>query len=80
MLRKEKGITLVALVITVIVLLILAGVSITALTGENSIIRRAQQASNAYGEDEGKTQNNLNTATSVMDEVLSNTKYKYLSK
>ena len=32
---KEKGITLIALVITIIILLILAGVSIAKLTGEN---------------------------------------------
>ena len=38
--RKEndKGITLIALVITIIVLLILAGVSIAMLTGENGIL------------------------------------------
>ena len=33
--RKNKGITLIALVITIIVLLILAGVSIAMLTGDN---------------------------------------------
>ena len=33
--RKQKGITLIALVVTIIVLLILAGVSIAMLTGEN---------------------------------------------
>ena len=37
-LKKEKGITLIALVITIIVLLILAGVSITMLTGDNGIL------------------------------------------
>ena len=42
--RKEKGITLIALVITIIVLLILAGVSIAMLTGENGIITQAQNA------------------------------------
>lgn len=49
MLRKEKGITLVALVITVIVLLILAGVSIAALTnGQTNIITGAQGAKANY--------------------------------
>ena len=43
---KEKGITLIALVITIIVLLILAGVSITMLTGNNSILTRAGEAKN----------------------------------
>ena len=43
--KGNKGITLIALVITIIVLLILAGVSIAMLTGENSILKRASQAS-----------------------------------
>ena len=43
-LRKNKGITLIALVITIIVLLILAGVSIAMLTGENGILTQAQKA------------------------------------
>ena len=42
--RKEEGITLIALVITIIVLLILAGVSIAMLTGENGILSQAQRA------------------------------------
>ena len=42
--RASKGITLIALVITIIVLLILAGVSIATLTGENGILTRANDA------------------------------------
>ena len=41
---KEKGITLIALVVTIIVLIILAGVSIAILVGENGIITQAQKA------------------------------------
>ena len=41
---KEKGITLIALVITIIVLLILAGVSIAALSGQNGILTKAGEA------------------------------------
>ncbi len=41
---ESKGITLIALVITIIVLLILAGVSIAMLTGENGILTQAQRA------------------------------------
>lgn len=33
--KQEKGITLIALIVTIIVLLILAGISIAMLTGEN---------------------------------------------
>ena len=43
--RQANGITLIALVITIIVLLILAGVSIAMLTGENGILTQAQNAS-----------------------------------
>ncbi len=39
--REEKGITLVVLVITIIILLILAGMSIKILSGENGIISKA---------------------------------------
>ena len=39
-----KGITLVALVVTIIVLLILAGVSIVMITGNNGILTQAQKA------------------------------------
>lgn len=42
--KKREGITLIALVITIIVLLILAGVSITMITGDDGIISRASDA------------------------------------
>ena len=42
--KDKKGITLISLVITIIVLLILAGVSIAMLTGENGILTQAQNA------------------------------------
>ncbi len=44
--EKNKGVTLIALVITIIVLLILAGVSISTLTGQNGILKRAIEAKN----------------------------------
>lgn len=42
--EKNRGITLIALVVTIIVLLILAGVSISMLTGQNGILNRASEA------------------------------------
>ena len=54
-LRKEKGITLIALVITIIVLLILAGVTIATLTGDNGILTKANNTkteTEKAGEDE----------------------------
>ena len=45
MMKKQNGVTLIALVITIIVLLILAGVSIAMLTGDNGILTNATKAS-----------------------------------
>lgn len=42
--KNKRGITLIALVVTIVVLLILAGVSISMLTGENGIIENAQKS------------------------------------
>lgn len=42
--KNEKGITIIALVITIIVLLILATITISSLSGENGIIRNANEA------------------------------------
>ena len=42
--QNNKGITLIALVVTIVILLILAGISITALFGENGLIERAKIA------------------------------------
>lgn len=44
MLKERKGITIIALIITIIVLLILAGVTIITLTGENGILTKATRA------------------------------------
>lgn len=42
--NENKGITLIALVVTIIVLLILAGISVSMLTGQNGILNRASEA------------------------------------
>ena len=46
--QKQAGITLIALVITIIVLLILAGVSIAILTNNNGIIENARNSATIY--------------------------------
>ena len=43
-LKNQKGITLIALVVTIIILLILAGISIATLTGENGLLNKANVA------------------------------------
>ena len=49
-LKRKNGVTLIALVITIIVLLILAGVTIAMLTGENGILSKAQKAKDSTEE------------------------------
>lgn len=44
MFKEQKGVTLIALVITIIVLVILAGVSIAMLTGDNGILNKSTKA------------------------------------
>ena len=55
---SQKGITLIALVVTIVVLLILAGVSINAIFSENGIIKRAKDAQNKMDQ---ATQNDLDS-------------------
>ena len=55
---KENGITLIALVVTIVVLLILAGVSLNPIFSENGIIKRAQDAQNKMDQ---ATQNDLDS-------------------
>ena len=52
MTKKEKGITLVALVVTIIILLILAGVVINLILGEDGIFLRTQKATERYKAEE----------------------------
>ena len=54
MLNNKKGITLIALVVTVVVLIILAGVSINAVIGDDGIIKKAQNSANLTKEAEVK--------------------------
>ncbi len=54
--KKQKGITLVALVITIIILLLLAGIAIATLGGENGIFAKVKQAKKAQLEAEMKEQ------------------------
>ena len=69
--RNEKGITLIALVITIIVLLILAGVSIAMLTGGNGLLSKSVQAKiDTY---RGEMCDRINTAlNAAYSEILAN--------
>ncbi len=63
--KNEKGITLIALVITIIILLILAGITIATLTGENGILNKANTAKEKHIIEQYKEEINLE----ITDEV-----------
>lgn len=69
--RNQRGITLIALVITIIVLLILAGVSIAMLTGDNGILTRSSQAAKATAFATAR-ENIANTINEAMTEHYGN--------
>lgn len=66
--KSEKGITLVALVVTIVVLLILAGITITYVLGENSIFKLAQEAKNKTEEAIRNEQDDLGNLTNWLKE------------
>ncbi len=68
LLKKEKGITLVALVITIIVLLILAGVSIATLTGDNGILTKASEAKEKTEAASRKEQDDIEEILSTLED------------
>ena len=68
MLKNKKGITLVALVVTIVVLLILAGVSINLVLGNNGIIARAKDAETKSAE---ASQNDLKGMNSLIEQMES---------
>ena len=76
--KNQKGITLVALVVTIIVLLILAGISIAMLTGENGIITNAQEAATAnayYGAEEQVKLAYMAVRTEIMAQTVADGTY-----
>lgn len=71
MFKKERGITLVALVVTIVVLLILAGVSISMVLGNNGLVTKAKETQAA--QDKAYAEDTIESALkSVQIEVLSN--------
>ena len=70
---NSKGITLVALVVTIIVLLILAAVSIATLTGENGLLIRANDAKRETEEARREEESMLNDLNNLIDNYVETT-------
>ena len=70
MLKNRKGITLVALVVTIVVLLIIAGVSINLVLGNNGIIAKAKEAETKSAEASQNDLKGMNGLVSEMEGAL----------
>ena len=71
--KQEKGITLIALVVTIVVLLILAGVSISLVLNNNGVISKAKDAKNQYAEAQTNDEKQLNEVSDWIDAKVGDT-------
>ena len=69
--KKQKGITLVALVVTIVILLILAGVSLNLVLGENGLIRKADEGRINYTNASEEERGLLNDLSDALDAYAS---------
>ena len=68
--KNTRGITLIALVITIIVLLILAGVTIAALSGDNGILTRAKEAKKKTEQAQKEEEQTLSNMESILNNAI----------
>ena len=68
--KNEKGITLIALVVTIVVLLILAGVSLSLVLGENGLINKSKEARDKYAEATKNEQSELDKVDEWLEENI----------
>ena len=71
--KQQIGITLIALVVTIVVLLILAGVSVNALFGNSGIIEKAKEAQNKMDKATENDQKEINELTNWLDNQVKGT-------
>ena len=71
--KKTQGITLIALVVTIVVLLILASVTISTIFSDNGIIKKAQEAANKTKEAVEQEQEELNQLYNDLASIMNNT-------
>ncbi len=69
--KNKKGITLLTLIVTIIILLVLAGVTMSAIVGDNGIIKKAKKAKMETEAAAKQEETDLDNYSKVMDEYLS---------
>ena len=68
--KEKRGITLIALAVTIVVILILAGVTIDAIFSENGIINKAKEAANSMNNAVANDQAELNDLLEELNEIM----------
>ena len=71
--RKMEGITLIALVLTIVILIILATITINFAFGENGLIRSAESARDFYANDTKYTEESISNVESYIDGIINDT-------
>ena len=69
--KEKKGITLIALAVTIVVILILAAVTIGAVFSDDGIINKAKEAANAMNNAVANDQTSLNELFNELNDVMS---------
>ena len=68
--KEKRGITLIALAVTIVVLLILAAITITFILGEDGVINKAKEASNAMNNAVINDQSSLNNISDTINGMV----------
>ena len=68
--KEKKGITLIALAVTIVVILILAGLTIDAVFSDDGIINKAKEAANAMNNAVANDQASLNELFNELNDVM----------
>lgn len=68
--QEEQGITLIALIVTIIIMLILAGISIKLAIDNNGVIENAKEAKNQYEQSQTEEDSKLSDLSSIMKNKL----------
>ncbi len=69
--RTSQGVTLIALVVTIVILIILAAVSMNMVLGDQGIFKKAQEGANSMYDAEVNTQAGFNSITDEIDKITS---------
>lgn len=70
MFNNQKGITLITLVITIVVLLILAGVGLNLVLGPDGVLTKAQEAENDFTQSQTDEVDQMNALEAWMDQYI----------